>query len=147
VLLGLKSARLDVEELTNVHYLGSKPYSEMPRYAAAFDVCVLPWVTDNEFVSYGSAIKVREYLATGKPVVITPLYEYESLDGILRISRGYDDFILKVEDALFGDSDAKRRARQEAVRASTWDARAEEVSREIERLLHESSSVFIGANE
>ncbi|HKG21733.1 MAG TPA: glycosyltransferase [Blastocatellia bacterium] len=139
VLLGLKSARLDIEGLPNVHYLGSKPYSEMPRYAAAFDVCVLPWVTDNEFVSYGSAIKVREYLATGKPVVITPLYEYESLDGILRISRGYDDFILKVEDALSRDSDEKRRARQEAVRASTWDARSEEVSREIERLLQESS--------
>ncbi|HVF88471.1 MAG TPA: glycosyltransferase [Blastocatellia bacterium] len=137
VLLGLKSARLDIEDLPNVHYLGSKPYSEMPRYAAAFDVCVLPWVTDNEFVSYGSAIKVREYLATGKPVVITPLYEYESLDGILRISRGYDDFILKVEDALSRDSDEKRRARQEAVRGSTWDARSEEVSREIERLLLE----------
>jgi glycosyltransferase involved in cell wall biosynthesis len=139
VLLGLKSARLDVEDLPNVHYLGSKPYSSMPRYASTFDVCVLPWVTDNEFVSYGSAIKVREYLATGKPVVITPLYEYESLDGILRISRGYDDFISKVEDALSGDSDEKRRARQEAVRESTWDARSEEVSREIERLLQESS--------
>src|SRR5262249_44296266 len=77
VLLGLKAARLDIEDLPNVHYLGSKPYAEMPRYAAGFDACVLPWVTDNEFVSYGSAIKVREYLATGKPVVMTPLYEYE----------------------------------------------------------------------
>ena len=142
VLLGLKSARLGVEELPNVHYLGSKPYSEMPRYAAMFDVCVLPWVTDNEFVSYGSAIKVREYLATGKPVVITPLYEYESLDGILRISRGYDDFILKVEGALSRDSDEERRARQGAVRESTWDARAEEVSREIEGLLREPSLTF-----
>lgn len=134
VLMGLKAARLDIEDLPNVHYLGSKPYSDMPRYAAAFDVCVLPWVTDNEFVSYGSAIKVREYLATGKPVVITPLYEYESLDGILRISRGYDDFIRKVEDALGNDTGADRRARQQAVKESTWDARTEEVSRDILRL-------------
>jgi glycosyltransferase involved in cell wall biosynthesis len=134
VLLGLKAARLDAEDLSNVHHLGSRPYSEMPRYAAAFDVCVLPWVTDNEFVNYGSAIKVREYLATGKPVVITPLYEYEPLDGILRISRGYDDFIAKVEDALDCDDDAKRAARQQAVRDSTWDVRAEEVSRDIEAL-------------
>ena len=131
VLMGLKAARLDIEDLPSVHYLGSKPYADMPRYAASFDVCVLPWVTDNEFVSYGSAIKVREYLATGKPVVITPLYEYESLDGILRISRGYDDFIRKVEDALGNDTEADRRARQQAVKESTWDARTEEVSREI----------------
>ncbi len=138
VLIGLKSTRLEVEELPNVHYLGSKPYDEMPRYAAQFQVCVLPWVTANEFVSYGSAIKVREYMATGKPVVITPLYEYEPLDGILRISRGYDDFIQKVEDALGRDSDSQREARQQAVKESTWDARAEEVSRDIARLLNRS---------
>ena len=135
VLLGLKAARLEIEDLPNVHYLGSKPYSEMPRYASEFDVCVLPWVTDNEFVSYGSAIKVREYMATGKPVVITPLYEYEQMDGILRISRGYDDFIAKVEDALRRDTASEREARQRAVEHSTWDARAEEVSSDIERLL------------
>ena len=135
VLMGLKAARLDVEALPNVHYLGSKPYAEMPRYAASFDVCVLPWVTDNEFVSYGSAIKVREYLATGKPVVMTPLYEYERMGDVLRIARSYDDFIAKVENALACDPDQLRAARQAAVRGSTWDVRAEEVSREIERLL------------
>lgn len=131
VMLGLKAAPLAVEELANFHHLGSRAYAEMPRYAASFDVCVLPWVTDNEFVSYGSAIKVREYLATGKPVVMTPLYEYKRLDGILRTSRSYDDFIAKVEDALSNDSPEKREARQNAVKESTWDARADEVSEDI----------------
>lgn len=139
VLLGLKAARLDVEDLPNVHYLGSKPYAEMPRYASQFDVCVLPWTTDNDWVTYGSAIKVREYMATGKPVVITPLYEYEPLDGILRIARGYDDFIEKVEDALARDTVAQRLARQQAVRESTWDARAESVSQDMKRLIENHS--------
>jgi glycosyltransferase involved in cell wall biosynthesis len=139
VLIGLKSSRLSVEDLPNVHYLGSKPYAELPRYAAEFQVCVLPWVTDNEFVSYGSAIKVREYMATGKPVLITPLYEYESLDGILRIARDYDDFISKAEDALFRDYEQARKTRQEAVRNSTWDVRAEEVSEAIAELLSRKS--------
>jgi len=107
----------------------------MPSYAAAFDVCVLPWVTDNNFVTYGSPIKVREYLATGKPVVITPIYEYEPLDGILRVSRGYDDFIAKVEDALNNDSFDKKQARQLTVKSATWDARAEQVSSAIATLL------------
>src|SRR6185369_11744791 len=135
VLVGLRASSLEIESLPNVHYLGSKPYSSMPGYAAAFDVCVLPWVTDNEFVNYGSPIKVREYLATGKPTVITPIYEYESLDGILRVSRGPDDFIAKVEDALTNDSAEKRQARQNAVKNSTWDVRAEEVSTAIFELL------------
>jgi len=135
VFMGLKSSRLEIEELPNVYCIGSRPYAEVPRYASQFDVCVLPWVTNNHWVSYGSAIKVREYLATGKPVVITPIYEYEPLDGILRISRGYDDFIAKVEDALAADTASARAARQQAVRGSTWDVRAEEVSADIERLL------------
>ncbi len=135
VLLGLKAARLDIEDLPNVHYLGSKPYSEMAQYAASFDLCVLPWVTDNDFVSYGSAIKVREYMATGKPVVITPLYEYERFDGMLRIARGYDDFIAKIEDALWNDDEAKSKARQEAMRDATWDARTEQVSDDMAALL------------
>jgi glycosyltransferase involved in cell wall biosynthesis len=135
VLLGLRAAPLEIESLPNVHYLGSKPYAQMPLYAAAFQVCVLPWVIDNEFVNYGSAIKVREYLATGKPVVITPLYEYEPLDGILRIARGYDDFVAKVECALRIDSPEERRARQQAVEKSTWDARAEDVSSDLARLI------------
>ncbi len=135
VFVGLRASPLDIEALSNVHYLGSKPYSAMPAYAASFDVCVLPWVTDNEFVNYGSPIKVREYLATGKPVIITPIYEYERLDGILRVFRGYDDFIAKVEDALYNDTAGKRTARQQAVRESTWDARAEEVSQAIAAFL------------
>jgi glycosyltransferase involved in cell wall biosynthesis len=135
VFVGLRASPLDIESLANVHYFASKPYSSMPQLAAAFDVCVLPWVTDNEFANYGSPIKVREYLATGKPVVITPIYEYERLDGILRVSRGRDDFIAKVDDALKNDSPDKRRARQQAVKESTWDARAEEVSEAIVALL------------
>jgi hypothetical protein len=134
VFMGLKGQELDIERLPNVHYLGSRNYYDLPALASRFDARVLPWVTDNEFVSYGSAIKVREYLATGKPVVMTPLYEYESLDGILRIARSYDHFIELVEDALAErDPDAKA-ARQAAVRDKTWDVRTEEVCRDIERL-------------
>jgi len=135
VLIGLRAAPLAIESLPNIHYLGSRPYSTMPAYASQFDVCVLPWPTDNEFVNYGSPIKVREYLATGKPVVITPIYEYERLDGILRIARSYDDFIAKIEDALADNSDEQKERRQEAVKHSTWDARAEEVSDDIAELL------------
>jgi len=140
ILVGLRATPLAIESMENVHYLGSRPYALMPSYAAAFDVCVLPWVTDNTFVAYGSPIKVREYLATGKPVVITPIYEYEPLDGILRVSRGYDDFIAKVEDALNNDSADQKQSRQLAVKNATWDARAEQVSSVIETLLSLNNS-------
>ena len=135
VFIGNRSRGLEIEDLPNVHFLPAVAYDELPRYAAGFDVCVLPWETGQAFTSYGSAIKVREYLATGKPVVIAPLPEYEPMKDVLRIARSRDDFLMLVEDALNEEGDERARARQAAVANGTWDARAEWVSQLIEEAL------------
>jgi glycosyltransferase involved in cell wall biosynthesis len=122
VLLGLKSNLVKISA-PNVHFLGSKPYCDVPRYVYYFDVCVLPWRQENAFTSYGSAIKVREYLATGKPVVISPLYEYLETPG-LRIYRSTEEFISHIENALRNDTSELAAQRQAVVRDCTWDARA-----------------------
>jgi glycosyltransferase involved in cell wall biosynthesis len=135
VFIGNRSRGLWIEDLPNVHFLPPVAYDELPRYAAGFDVCVLPWETGQAFTSYGSAIKVREYLATGKPVVIAPLPEYEPMKDVLRIARSRDDFLRLVEDALNEEGERAARARQAAVATGTWDARAEWVSGLIEEAL------------
>jgi glycosyltransferase involved in cell wall biosynthesis len=118
----------------NIHFLGPKPYAELPRYYRHIDVCVLPWDQHNVFTSYGSAIKVREYLATGKPVVISPLYEYLHTPGV-KIYRSIDEFIALVTEALACDSPRERQSRQDAVRDCTWDVRAREVASLFRQLL------------
>jgi hypothetical protein len=128
VFIGNLARGTDLADLPNVHFLPTVPYNDLPRYAAGFDVCVLPWETEHAFTSYGSAIKVREYLATSKPVVISPLPEYESFSDVLRIARSRDEFIRLVEDALREDDPAMAAARQASVRDGTWDARAKWVS-------------------
>jgi glycosyltransferase involved in cell wall biosynthesis len=135
IFIGNKSRGLEIEGLSNTHFLPPVAYAELPSYAAGFDVCVLPWETEQSFTSYGSAIKVREYLATGKPVVISPLPEYEPMRDVLRIARTRDDFLRLVEEALHDNDPAAAAARQAAVASGTWDARAEWVSSLIERVL------------
>jgi glycosyltransferase involved in cell wall biosynthesis len=135
VFIGNKSRGVEIEALPNTHFLPPVPYQELPNYAAGFDVCVLPWDTAHSFTSYGSAIKVREYLASGLPVVISPLPEYEALGGVLRIARGHDDWFRLVEEALREKDPASAQARQAAVAGGTWDARAEWVSGLIEETL------------
>ncbi len=132
IFIGNLARGTDLTKLPNVHFFPPVPYDDLPRYAAGFDVCVLPWETGHAFTSYGSAIKVREYLATGKPVVISPLPEYEPMSDVLRIARSRDEFISLVEDALAETDPEKARARQAAVQTGTWDARAEWVSDLIE---------------
>jgi glycosyltransferase involved in cell wall biosynthesis len=139
IFIGNRSRGLEIESLPNTHFLPPVAYDDLPSYAAGFDVCVLPWETQQAFTSYGSAIKVREYLATGKPVVISPLPEYEPMADVLRIARSRDQFLSLVADALNEtDEDAARR-RQAAVAAGTWDARAEWVSELIEEKLREKT--------
>jgi len=135
IFIGNRSRGLDIETLPNTHFVPSVAYDDLPRYAAGFDVCVLPWETTRAFTSYGSAIKVREYLATGKPVVISPLPEYEPMSDVLRIARTREDFIKLVDDALQENDPAAPAIRQSAVESGTWDARAEWVSGLIEKTL------------
>ena len=140
IFIGNKSRGLEIENLPTVHFLPPVSYQALPGYAAGFDVCVLPWNTEVPFTSYGSAIKVREYLASGKPVVISPLPEYESMSDVLRIARSRDQFIELVDDALQEKGNEKAQARQNAVRNGTWDARAEWVSELIDEKLQEKAS-------
>jgi glycosyltransferase involved in cell wall biosynthesis len=135
VFIGNKSRGVEIESLPNTHFLPPVSYDELPHYAAGFDVCVLPWETERAFTSYGSAIKVREYLATGKPVVISPLPEYESMSDVLRIARTHEDFFRFVQDALDETDPQLARGRQNAVANGTWDTRAEWVSELIEDAL------------
>ncbi|MBD0371906.1 MAG: glycosyltransferase [Pyrinomonadaceae bacterium] len=137
VFIGNRSRGMEIEQLSNVHFLPPVPYAELPTYAAGFDVCVLPWETEQAFTSYGSAIKVREYLATGKPVVIAPLPEYEPMRDVLRIARSREQFLELVQKALEERDPQAARARQSAVINGTWDARAEWVSEIIEKAIRD----------
>ena len=137
IFIGNRSRGLEIEDLPNTHFIPPVDYNDLPSYAAGFDVCVLPWETEQSFTSYGSAIKVREYLATGKPVVIAALPEYESMSEVLRIARSRDDFFKLIDDALKETDTGAPGRRQAAVKDGTWDARAEWVSDLIEAKLQD----------
>ena len=54
-------------QYSNAHYLGDKPYSLLPQYLAAFDICIIPYSIERQHG--GDPIKFYEYLAMGKPIV------------------------------------------------------------------------------
>lgn len=134
VMIGMRSNLMQAVDVPNIHFLGTRPYSDLPQYLRHFDVCVLPWNLSSKFTAYGSAIKVREYMASGKPIVMAPLFEYLQTPGI-RFYDGPEDFIAKVEDALANDTASDRMMRQTAVADCTWDVRAREVGTLIRELV------------
>ncbi|MGB7249648.1 MAG: glycosyltransferase, partial [Phormidesmis sp.] len=68
-------------QLPNLHFLGYRPYKELPNYLRGFDVAVLPCLL-NDYTKSMFPMKFFEYLAAGTPVVGTrlpSLSEYESV--------------------------------------------------------------------
>lgn len=120
-------------QLANIHYLGMKPYTELPGYLAGWDVALLPFAL-NESTRFISPTKTPEYLAGGKPVVSTPIKDvvrpYGEL-GLVRIAADAPAFIQAIESALRpeGHSPAWREQVDQFLQASSWDHTWREMSR------------------
>jgi glycosyltransferase involved in cell wall biosynthesis len=66
----------------NVWMLGQKPYKQIPHYGKCFDVAIMPW-RQNRWVQACNPIKLKEYLALGKPIVSTPFAELQNYRGLV----------------------------------------------------------------
>ncbi|MDQ3857241.1 MAG: UDP-galactopyranose mutase [Actinomycetota bacterium] len=125
-VVGPSVPKFDSEALArepNIHYLGGKPYEELPAYLASWDVALLPFAL-NEATRFVSPTKIPEYLAAGKPVVSTPVTDvvrpYGDL-GLVRIARTVDEFVAACEGAL-AEPKGDRLDRVDALLAEqSWD--------------------------
>jgi glycosyltransferase involved in cell wall biosynthesis len=63
--------------LGNVFFTGRVPYGELPSVVKGFDVLCIPYKM-NDLTEAISPLKLKEYLATGRPVVSTPIPEVKN---------------------------------------------------------------------
>lgn len=112
-----------LDDLPNVHRLGRKPYADLPAYCKAFDVAINPFAI-NELTLAANPLKVREYLAAGRPVVSTDIPEVRVLANC-HAAKDHADFISGIERALGEGRD--RREISESVRGESWEARVDEL--------------------
>jgi len=138
VFIGKKATDVAaLSALPNVHFLEKRPFQELPLYGRTFDAAIIPFRIDDLTVSV-SPIKLKEYLAMGKPVVSTPLpavVDYAAEGGLVEVAGNAEEFLVLLEGALRGDSLELMLARQESVRGDTWEARAKQVGNVIEEWL------------
>lgn len=67
--------RAKLEQYSNIKLLGEKPYQELPKYLADFDVCLIPFDTSTDLIKATNPVKFYEYLSAGKKVVATEIPE------------------------------------------------------------------------
>ena len=127
VLVGPLSSDVScLREFSNVHILGQKAYEDIPHYGKVFDASTLPW-KKNRWVIHSYPIKIKEYLALGGPFVSVDIPAIEPFADVTYVADDYDDFVVKLRQAV-EDKDAENiQRRKESVRFETWDSKVEQI--------------------
>jgi UDP-galactopyranose mutase len=114
----------------NIHYMGQASYEELPRYLAAWDVCLLPFAL-NESTRFISPTKVLEYMVAELPIVSTAIADVATPYGhIVSIAHSHLEFVGACEAAL-SMHEGRRRGMADAMRAvvcaTSWDSTVQQM--------------------
>jgi glycosyltransferase involved in cell wall biosynthesis len=120
----------------NVHLLGNRPHADLPRYCRAFDVGIIPYRLGDPRMQSVNPLKLREYLASGLPVVTVDLPEARQVDADAVVAAGAEEFVAAIEQVTRADKSDRRRARSDRMRSESWETRVAG----IERVLQEAST-------
>lgn len=121
-----------LRQYPNVYFLGPKPYNQVPFYGKEFDVAIMPW-NRGRWIEFCNPVKVKEYLALGKPVVSTYYPEIEPYTGVVYVARKYDEFIFLIHRAVRECDSEKVEERRKMVQNETWDSKVEQIKAFMER--------------
>ena len=84
----------------NLYWLGQRDYSVLPNYCRAFDVCMMAFAI-NAATEYINPTKALEYLATGRPVISTPVKDVvRQYSDLVDIVKTPEEFIEAAERAM-----------------------------------------------
>jgi UDP-galactopyranose mutase len=108
----------------NIHYLGLKPYADLPAYFSGWQIGMLPFAL-NDSTRFISPTKTPEYLAAGLQVISTPIRDvvtpYGDL-GLVRIADGASEFVREADSLLKSPLNDESMKRVDSFLAqSSWD--------------------------
>jgi len=114
-----------IQDFPGVHFIGRKPYAELPAFAHQADVLVMPYA-DLPVTKQMQPLKFKEYLATGKPVVARKLPSNEMLANTCDLVDDADQFVERCwQLAETGTPKEQLESRNELLSTESWSNKAE----------------------
>lgn len=117
----------------NCHYLGRKQHEELQQHLADCDV-LINLKRASVSTRGNDSIKMYEYLATGKPVVSTPMAPADRLRDVVYVAEDKTQFHHLLQRALAEKGLEKRQQRRRIAAANTWERRVERILERVEQL-------------
>lgn len=114
----------ELRNLTNLHFTGPVSYPELPSIVRGWRACLLPYRL-NSLTTKINPLKLKEYLASGKPVIAAPLPEISELSDFVRVAETAEDWCEAIEAAVKGEWRANPDAVSELLRYESWRGKAD----------------------
>lgn len=143
VLVGNMLPHLEVREVSrelsrrqNVYVVGQRPSELIPSYVQHFDVCIMPYKVD-DYTKYIYPLKLHEYLASGNPVVGSPIPSLQAFKEVVLLANGSNEWLSMVARALSPQENTseRRTARQKVAARYDWDLLVEKLAGTLARRL------------
>jgi glycosyltransferase involved in cell wall biosynthesis len=123
VLVGPAAADVSaIAGLANVSLLGARPHAALPSYAQHWTAGLIPFL-DNAQIRASNPLKLREYLAAGRPIVATPFPAMLPYAEHIAVAATPEAFAAALRATLL-DPPGAAAARRASVAGESWDARA-----------------------
>jgi glycosyltransferase involved in cell wall biosynthesis len=129
--------------IANITFVGAVPYAELPAALSSADVLLLPYRIDSSVAKTINPLKIREYLATAKPVVAMALPEVEQFPGVL-CAKDVDGFLANIDALITGEARHEPWRAAETLRGSSWEDRAGELARYLGPLFEQRRTEEVG---
>lgn len=124
--IGLSDKNTDVsilKSLPNVYFFGKIDYSLLPSFLKSIDVCIIPYKVDGHTKGV-FPIKFFEFLATGKPVVISNLPSLKEYYKFVFVAKNKNEFSECINKAIVEGSHMREK-RIQLAKKNKWNHRIE----------------------
>jgi len=124
----------------NLHWLGQRPYAELPALCKGFDLCLMPFAL-NESTEFINPTKALEYMATGRQVISTAVADVVSnFGGIVSIARGPEEFIEHCRQAVQQEDRQAIERGLKMVGQNSWESIVAKLEKHVEEALRKTGS-------
>jgi glycosyltransferase involved in cell wall biosynthesis len=111
-----------LKSLPNVYILGERPAELLPSYVQHFNVCLMCYEM-NSYTQYIYPLKLNEYLATGRPVVSTPIATIVTTHPPVLTASSLEEWLVAIDQSLAPEamSPSLVELRQSVASQHDWD--------------------------
>lgn len=122
----VETETLAMRKMKNIYFTGGIPYKELPSMAKGWDVCILPYKV-NRLTDAIQPLKLKEYLATGKSVISTPIKEARNMEDYIIIADTADAWESAIRMSIKGTGSQRERDKVESyLQKESWPYKAKQ---------------------